>query len=1050
MTPEGWDKCKRIFCDAMELSVDERPVLLDQECEGNAELRLQVEKMLAAAADNASPLDIGAAERVVGNLSPGEPLTPGDVLGRYRVLRNVGQGGTSVVYLAEHVGMSSRRRFAIKVIPPAFLAGQQERFERECEILAACEHPNITRILDRGVMESGWSYLVMDYVDGTPIHKYCSAKKLAPPEIVRLMVECGRAVTYIHENLIVHCDLKPSNILVDSTGAPRILDFGIARLIEPDDVTRHGKTTRGVRPLTPDYASPEQLAGAKLTPSTDIYSLGVVLYECLANALPFDTSDSPWMQISSRIASQEPRLPSKARLTGPYTRDDAIFARQLHGDLDSIVMKTLAHDPAKRYATMDEFTADLIRYLDGEVVQARRSSIADRLGKLFRRRQRAFAEVLGVGLSIAAAAGLSFWYAQTRQRASDNRHTDELRAIVSSTLAVPEELPDSARARVALAEHLSRGIEAAAAQARHYPGLAPDLADAMVKTGDLLGNPYGVNLGRVPEARAYFRHAFSLVQGKLESRCPDIRARACLGLGDTYSHPSLGRDPLEAVHWYQQALAEIAARSGEFGETAAIVHSRLGTEYEVLGGAQAAEIEFAAALRLFSRAADLNRAPASAFDLFRRASVTPRWARATAYAEAIAALDHLSAGPGNSRMSRVAVDAHLSLGLAEMQANRLSDASREFATAENLVGQILERDPDDLAERRNLAVALRRRALIAAMNGQLSVSSALRVRAAQELRSTLTPGTYTDPRTEANSSCPDTRESLSDGDFPMPLRRGDLLIGNRSIPGTPGTLMVFSPGSRERSVLAAGGYLSDMVDAVSESRTELYVVDRSLAGTGGIVRLRYDGRHWLQKPITCSGLLRRPTAVGYHDKHLVLADADEYSVRVIVVDPDTGKQTLIGHTDSFTQAGKIVHISGSEFYLSLFWPGEGGPAEIVRFNVATRQFIVAASNGFLDGPVALGITPRGDVLAANRTWSGNGGYGDIFRFQPGGGAQRVICKSADLSRVTALVVGSEREAWYATAAAPFAPAGLFKLDLLTGETQQTMQLAAPYTLVRVE
>jgi serine/threonine-protein kinase len=174
MSPQDWDRCKRIFCEALEAGAEERIPLLDRECGGNTGLRDQVLKMLDAAADDASLLDVAAAAQVVGSLRLAEPLMTGDIVGRYRVLRLIGQGGTSLVYLAEHVGLRSPRRFAIKVIASAFFAGQRERFDRECDILATLEHPNIARIIDKGATENGWPYLVMDYIDGAPIHRHCS------------------------------------------------------------------------------------------------------------------------------------------------------------------------------------------------------------------------------------------------------------------------------------------------------------------------------------------------------------------------------------------------------------------------------------------------------------------------------------------------------------------------------------------------------------------------------------------------------------------------------------------------------------------------------------------------------------------------------------------------------------------------------------------------------------------------------------------------------------------------------------------------------------
>jgi len=303
----------------------------------------------------------------------------------------------------------------------------------------------------------------------------------------------------------------------------------------------------------------------------------------------------------------------------------------------------------------------------------------------------------------------------------------------------------------------------------------------------------------------------------------------------------------------------------------------------------------------------------------------------------------------------------------------------------------------------------------------------------------------------ANPSCPETVERFSKGQSPMPLGHGDLLIANGRAGSVPGKLLVFSPAARELSVLAEGGYLSDMTDVAYASRTEVYVVDRSLAGSGGIVRLRYQAGRWLQKPITCGGLLRAPAAVAYHDKHLILADADEYSARLIGVDLRTGRQTLLGRTETFAEPGKIVHAGAADYFVSLFWPGEAGPAGIVRFNAHTHKSAAATRYGLLQDPVALAITPHGDLIAGDRGWVANRGHGDIFRIGRGG-VQRVVSESPELSRVTAVAVASDREAWYVTAAAPFSFASLYALDLVTGHWGQTMSgglLSAPRALAHV-
>ncbi len=1062
MKPQDWERCKQIFCDALELGLEERILLVERECSGEPELRLQVLEMLGSATDDSSLLDINAAEQVVGSPRLAQPLIPGDILGRYRVLRPIGQGGTSLVYLAEHVGLHSPRRFAIKVIASAFLGGQFDRFDRECEILAGLEHPNIARIIDQGVTETGWPYLVMDFIDGLPIQEYCAAKKLAPPEIVRLLLDCCGAVSYVHSKLVVHCDLKPTNILVDAGGSPLILDFGISRLIEPDRKTRAGGTTRGIRPLSPNYASPEQLVGAPLTASTDIYSLGVVFYESLAGTLPFEHAEYPWPQLSRNIAEREVPPPSKARLKRGAGREKLAFARQLQGDLDSIVLKTLAADPRDRYASIDELSADLNRYLNGEVVQARRSTWGVRAGKLLRRRRRQLVQAAWVCGGIGLALGASSWFATRQSRDRDLAHVEELKAIITPLIhMLPEELPVSVRARTSLAEHLSQNIESVAPRISQYPELRADLADALLRNAELLGDPYGASLGRIEEARVYYRRALDLVHNTANAASAAIRARACLGMGDTYSHPSLERDPVEAANWYQRALHETAGLP-ELRASAALAQSRMGMIDELLGDAGGAQSRYEQALRL-PPAEDTAFTPlTAAINLIHHAGMEPPAARRGTYAKALEKLQvPLRYDFTNILTWHTAIEAHLALGMAEFNEARMAEAEKEFSSAGDLAATLLSQDSEDLQMRRESAMALQRRSLIPSRDGRRVSPNSLRDQAVEALKLTIPNRPDSNPDAHANSSCGEASERISEGTSVTPLMAGDLVIANRGSPDASGNLLAFSPGSLEMSVLAKRGYLNQIVDVAIASRTELYVADRNFAGSGAIVRLRHEAGRWLQKPVSCGGLLRHPGTLAYAGGRLLLADDDESSAVFIGIDPATGRQTLLGRTGAPGKPGKLVHSVADDFLLSLFWPGEGGPAELVRFNAGTRKLDSAARFGLLGDPVAVALAPNGDLIVADREWVGARGLGSILRIGHGGAgsSQKLICQTPELSRVTAVAVASERESWFTTASVPYsdspaARAKLFHLDLASGHASEVTIsegiLSAPVALLRAK
>jgi serine/threonine protein kinase len=1032
MTPEIWDHGKRIFCEALELPEEDRLLLVERECREDSELREHVLRMLAAAGDNTSPLDVGAAERLVGDPQLTEPLLAGDIVGRYRVLRRLGQGGTSLVYLAEHVGLQSPRRFAIKVIALAFLAGQELRFEREAEILASFQHPNIARILDKGVTESGWPYLVLDYIDGEPIHQYCIDKKLAPPEIVRLILDCCRAVKYIHDNQIAHCDLKPSNILVDASGSPRILDFGIARLIDPGRKTRSGQTTRGIRPLTPNYASPEQLAGHPLTTSTDIYSLGVVLYETLAHALPFDNSGYPWEEISKKIAEQDPAPPSKARRGAALTRDDAAFAKQLRGDLDSIVLKTLAHDSARRY-TIDGLIADLGQYLEGGLVEARRSTSIDRARRVLRHRHRALLEVLALTVSVGLAVGTVAWYARRERRISEARHLAEMRNVVQSSIpALPRNLPGSVFARRSRLEQTLEIIDRVEPTVSQYPELVPDLADALLKTGDMLGNPTEASLERPDDARACYQRAAALAGPVNDARRAQIRARAWIGTGDTYGNSALKRDPALAASWYWRALEELSGKDTLSRQTAAMAHSRLGAISELLGGVDEARQQYQQARRLLPPEKDWNPAQDSVSALLIPGRLAPLDDQRANYTKALDLLAPMLNRP-DAWIWHATIETRLALGLAELQASRTLSAGVEFGAGLAIAQEVLAADREDLQVRKELAIALRRRALIYADQGWLADSDALRSQAAEELGAAIAGSASAGTHEIASQSCPDVAEKVSDSQSPSPLRPADLLIANGGSAGVPARIAVFSPASQELSYLAEGSYLSDIVDIAARSRTEFYVLDRNPNGLGGILRLRFVEGHWLQKPVACGGWLRFATSLALQGARLLVAATVGNSVGLIGVDLANGRQSLLGQTNAFAQPGRIVPSGGGNFYVSLYWPGEGGLAQVVRFNAGTRTFAVAGQYGLLDCPAALALTPRGQLIAGDRGWTGSGGNGKIVRIARDH-TQMAVSRSSDLSRVTALAAASERDVWFATAAAPSMPSKLFKVDLVTGKT----------------
>ncbi|MEP7339395.1 MAG: protein kinase [Acidobacteriota bacterium] len=367
------EKVKQVFDQACDVPEGERAVLLDAACAGDGQLRAEVEDLLNA---NAEAEQFLAAPLLPLLARQPEPQSQaGRVIDRYRLLSEIGRGGMAMVYLAERID-EYHQQVALKLVWPS--ADSEEihrRFKQERQILASLDHPNIARLLDGGTTEDGAPYLVMEYIAGQPITHYCREHKLPLADRLRLFQTVCAAVAHAHRNLIVHRDIKPSNILVTpaadgKAGMVKLLDFGIAKLLAPG--LEQQQTVTGFRPMTLEYASPEQMREEAMTTSTDIYSLGVLLYELLTGGHPHDLKAHPTHEIIRIVCEVDPPPPSARN-------------PQLRGDLDNIVLLALRKEPGQRYQTVEQFSEDISRFLAGEPVSARPSTLRYRAGKYLRR-----------------------------------------------------------------------------------------------------------------------------------------------------------------------------------------------------------------------------------------------------------------------------------------------------------------------------------------------------------------------------------------------------------------------------------------------------------------------------------------------------------------------------------------------------------------------------------------------------------------------------------------------------------------------------------------
>jgi hypothetical protein len=360
-----------------------------------------------------------------------DSLDVGSLVGPYRLTGKLGRGGMSSVWMAERIDGSPRRRVALK-LPHlgCALPDVARRMERERDLLGSLEHPGIARLYDAGVDADGRPYLAMELVDGTPIDEYCEARRIDIDSRVSLILETARAVAFAHSRHIVHRDLKPANILVDAGGRAHLLDFGIGKLLEAGTGTTSRDTQFAGRLFTPDYASPEQLRGEAVTAACDVFSLGVVMYQVLSGKLPFAARAT---RAAGDDAGADPRAPSAAA-TGTATR------QALRGDLDTIVLKALKHEPSQRFASMSAFADDLDRYLRGERVLARPDSAGYRLRKFTRRNRRTVAAVAAT-LCVAGAAGMALYLRQSNVHDAATATAIEESADAMARRSVPEKAP---------------------------------------------------------------------------------------------------------------------------------------------------------------------------------------------------------------------------------------------------------------------------------------------------------------------------------------------------------------------------------------------------------------------------------------------------------------------------------------------------------------------------------------------------------------------------------------------------------------------------------
>lgn len=519
---------RTVFFDALDRPQHERLAFVRVRCAGNDELCREVEALLDAHEAAEGFLVSPVLDDDLWSEAPETDPWLGTLIGEYRLARHIGAGGMSRVYLAEREGADFEHRVAIKLIRRGFDSQETlRRFRTECRALARLQHPNIAGMIDGGVTRDGVPYLVMEYVDGLPIDKHCEEHRLDIGQRLLLFRTVCSAVHYAHRHFIVHRDLKPSNILVDREGHVKLLDFGIARIIDPVDDAGE-RTTTSVRALTPSYASPEQMRGELLTTATDVYSLGVVLYRLLTGHLPHvveSGSPTDWERV---ISEEPPTKPSEIVLrstaTSAMPAEGQRVARRLRGDLDVIVLMALRKEPERRYTSVEQFSEDVRLHLAGLPVIAQDDTILYRAGKFIRRHRTGVAAAAAVILSLAIGLGAAV--TQARRAVQERDAAEEVSAFLQDLfdssdpfLAAGSERPDTLPVRA----FLTRGADRVRRELDGRPATRARMLQA-------IGRAYR-SLGVFDEARTLLEEALEVRRGLYGPSHEDIaESEASLGL----------------------------------------------------------------------------------------------------------------------------------------------------------------------------------------------------------------------------------------------------------------------------------------------------------------------------------------------------------------------------------------------------------------------------------------------------------------------------------------------------------------------------------------
>jgi serine/threonine protein kinase len=642
MTSERWEQIKSALFAALETDPVQMSSCLDSVCGDDPILRLEVESLLALKDDpELALLESAAVSLGTDEAGASKSLWIGRRVGPYEIVEQIGSGGMGEVYRAIRAD-EFRKEVAIKLVRfdsnSSFVVA---RFKSERQMLATLEHPNIARLLDGGSTEEGTPYFAMELVEGQPLYEYCDSHKLDTSDRLRLFLEICSAVQYAHQRLIVHRDLKPGNILVTAEGKPKLLDFGIAKILDAAPESNESTATI-FRFLTPEYASPEQVRGQPVTTASDVYSLGLLLYEMLTGHRPYGAAarDAPH-EMARAICETTPERPSTIVLrhgqvphsgTESESTPPAVSAlrdgtpeklsRRLRGDLDNIVLTALRKEPERRYASVEQMATDIRRHLDHLPVSAMRDTLRYRVSKFIARNRTGIAAATFIMLAVLAGSGVSLYeaYRARQNELRAERRFNDVRALANSLLFdihdAIRDLPGSTPARKLIVERALKYLDSLDSETGGDPALERELATAYERVGEVQGEYLSSSLGDTQSTLRSFEKALALRQSLAVSKAATWEDQIALAKGHRLVAAQLRAtgEMQSALQHIQQSVSltenlragrppnmQILAESGFDYEIRGMIQERSGSEAMGLG-------DFAGALESHRKSIEIDKA----------------------------------------------------------------------------------------------------------------------------------------------------------------------------------------------------------------------------------------------------------------------------------------------------------------------------------------------------------------------------------------------------------------------------------------------------------